>query len=169
MWSKCCIYFHYPLPTASTPQEPLPSWMWLNYCPCTCVCTSEFSRESLGLNVCVLVTAIISFHCRERGCASVLYWSVPLIVISIICTNTNCVNTREHGSPQENTRAIDSMRDMLLLRVLRLHSIIMIIGYWECWDWPKITHLKNKSKSTYTEGLRCNVLRVGQRIAIQYL
>ena len=32
----------------------------------------------------------------QRACGT---RSVPLIVISIICTNTNCVNTREHGSP----------------------------------------------------------------------
>lgn len=54
---------------------------------------------------------------------------VPLIVIYVIGTNTNCVNTREPGSLLENMSAIDSMRDVLLSRLLRPHSIRTITGY----------------------------------------
>ncbi len=45
----------------------------LNYCPCTCVCTGEVSRECIDLSVCVLGHGGKKFPLRRVGCASVLY------------------------------------------------------------------------------------------------
>lgn len=98
----CLPSGHYALPAVSLLQEPLPSvnvahLLPTYMCLCTglrCVCSSS-QRSAVS-------TTPSGLCLRAVLAASQRVWrpegaGLPLIVINVICTNTNCVNTREHG------------------------------------------------------------------------
>lgn len=61
---------------------------------------------------------------RPEGLAS------PWVVVCVVCTNTNCVNTASGAHRRTTPRANDSLSDVLVLRFVR-----MIIGCWGGFFW----------------------------------
>lgn len=110
------------------------------YCQCKtdvqqrikCSINGTNRTKTTGFTVC-LVTLQFPLWGLWVGAVLEFWWpagfKTPLIVIGVTCTNSNCVNSREHGPTWDNTRAIDSMQNLLLPRGVWQHSSSMIIGF----------------------------------------